>query len=272
LSTATRPVPDIVIDVLNRSTTVDNRLDLPEQLDRKEYDAIKKVINAVGGKWNRSAGTHLWPAGVDVATVIEPVLLTGKVTDERKLYDAFYTPADIAKQVIDAAEIWPGQLVLEPSAGMGALALPAAHAGAEVVAYELRPLTWVEHGLSPLKINDDVTAEAGHIGGGDGHITLHTGVDFLTVDRDPVYDRVVMNPPFSNQADMRHVRHAARFVTPGGRLVAIMSPSFMFRTTKVASDFRDWLDEHPHDITALPDGAFKPAGTGVRTDLLTVDL
>lgn len=268
MPTATRTVPDTIIDVLNRSTTDGNRLDLPGTLDRKEYDAIKKVINALGGKWNRSAGTHLWPEGTDVAAVIEPVLLTGKVTDERKQFDAFYTPAPIAEQVIDAAKIAAGHVALEPSAGDGALALPAARAGAEVVAYELRDLTWP--GLTPETIDDTLTFHEGDVG--DGHVVLRTGIDFLTVTGDRIYDRVIMNPPFSNQQDMAHVRHAARFVIPGGRLVAIMSPSFMFRTTRVADDFRTWLVEQPHTTEALPDGAFKVSGTGVHTILLTVDL
>lgn len=271
MTTATRAVPDLVLDVLARSRVEGNRLDLPGQLDPKEYQAIKGVINKIGGKWNRAAGTHLWPEGVDVAEVLDPVLLTGKVTDERKLFDAFYTPPDLAEKIVLAADIRPNHIVLEPSAGMGALTIPAARAGGEVVAYELRPLTWAEHGLSPLKINDALTVEAGHIG--DGHVTLHMGTDFLTVNRDPIYDRVVMNPPFSNQADMRHVLHAAKFVAAGGRLVAIMSPAFTFRESTRAVEFRAWLRRRREcAIVDLPEGSFKPAGTAIRTVLLVVDL
>ncbi len=34
-----------------------------------------------------------------------------------------------------------------------------------------------------------------------------------------------MNPPFSRQQDIRHVMHAAKFLKPGGRLVAVMGAS-----------------------------------------------
>jgi hypothetical protein len=285
MPSATRSVPDTILDVLARSTTVDNRLDLPGQLDPAEYRIIKKVINDLGGTWNRKAGTHLWPAGAETSDVIEPVLLTGLVTDERKQFDAFYTPPDIAGQVIAAADIGPGSLILEPSAGTGALALLAAEAlhaagpsgtppGA-VDAYELRDLTWpglTDFGTHPLI---GCPGEPRHWVNADDTLDLFTGIDFLAVDptvRTARYSRVVMNPPFSHQQDMRHVLHAARFVAPGGRLVAIMSPAFQFRTTPTAREFRAWLDEHPHTNEALPDGAFKTAGTGVRTNLLTVDL
>ena len=43
------------------------------------------------------------------------------------------------------------------------------------------------------------------------------------------FDRVVMNPPFCRGRDLDHVRHALRFVAPGGRLVAIMSAGVAFR-------------------------------------------
>lgn len=267
MSTAMKTVPDLVLDTLAGSDVDGNTLSIPAQLDPKAYAAVKKVINTLGGKWVRARNTHVWPDGVDVADLLDPVLLTGTVVDERKQFDAFYTPPDVAEQVIDVAKIEPGMSVLEPSAGNGALALPAARAGGDITAYELRDLSWVEHGLNR---DDEPRYDWGPYG--DTWIAFWPGVDFLTVTGDRIYDRVIMNPPFSNQQDMRHVRHAADFVAPGGRLVAIMSPSFMFRTTKVASEFRDWLDEHPHDITALPDGSFNVSGTGVRTDLLTVDL
>jgi hypothetical protein len=280
MPSATRSVPETTLDVLNRSTTVDNRLDLPEQLDSAEYRIIKKVIEDLGGTWNRKAGTHLWPAGTETSDVIEPVLLTGLVTDERRQFDAFYTPPGIAEQVVAAAKIDPGHVVLEPSAGHGSLAHPALAAGAHVVAFEMRDVAWSATTPGPFtKVPVTDIAATHHVA---DRLDLYAGVDFLTIPAPtrlvPVVvrvggvDRVVMNPPFSNQQDMRHVLHAARFVCPGGRLVAIMSPAFMFRTTPIAREFRAWLDEHPHTNEALPDGAFKTAGTGVRTNLLVVDL
>lgn len=272
MPTATKTVPDIVLDVLNRSTTDGNRLDLPEQLTPADYREIKKVIIALGGKWDRRLAVHLWPDGTDVAAVIEPVLLTGTVTDQRKLFDAFYTPPAVAEQVIDLAGIELGHAVLEPSAGDGALAIPAAQAGGVVDAYELRDVDWSTRGVTYLGHSHVLNCglHNGIICGSS--VTLHTVIDFLTVTPAPDYHRVIMNPPFSNQQDMRHVLHAARFVAPGGRLVAVMSPSFMFRTTKIAAEFRDWLWAHTHDVVELPDNSFKASGTGVRTVLVTVDL
>jgi predicted RNA methylase len=271
MPTATRTVNDLVLDVLSDAVITGTKLVItnadgtPRQLDRAEYVAVDKVLKALGGKWNRSAKGHLWPVGTDVAAVIEPVLLTGTVTDQRKQFDVFYTPPEIAAQVIDAAGIGPDMNVLEPSAGDGALALAARAAGAYVVAVELRDIPWP--GLT------HVGAHPHHKLYRDDRLQLWTGMDFLTwgTDGQGHYNRVVMNPPFSNQQDMAHVRHAAQFVRPGGRLVAIMSPAFTFRTGRTATDFRAWLDAHSHTIVDLPDGSFKAAGTAVRTVMVTID-
>lgn len=249
MPSATRTVTAPILDILNRSTITDNRLVLPADLPRPDYVAVNRVLEKIGGKWNRSARAHLFAGDADAA--LEPVLLTGKVTDERRLFDAFYTPPAVADRVIDLAKIGLGMRVLEPSCGMGALASRAAAAGAYVVASDVRDTGWSHP-----------------------DVVTYFGEDFLEGRPGPgdLFDRVVMNPPFSNQADMAHVRHAASFIKDGGRLVAVMSPSYMFRTTRVAAAFRDWLDEHPHDVEALPDNSFKVSGTGVRTVILAVDL
>lgn len=227
-----------VLTVLDRCEVRGQALTLPPvQLDRPTYTAVDKVLKAAGGKWNRSAKAHLFPA--DCAEIIETMILTGEVTDTKKEFDAFYTPPEIAAMVIERAGIEPRMTVLEPSAGSGALADPARAAGGIVTAYDVREL--------------------------DGSEVR----DFLTVIPTP-FDRVVMNPPFSRQQDMTHVTHGLRFVRPGGRLVAIMSPSFLFRESRAASEFRALLDTVKHEVEHLPDGSFRSSGTMVNTVILTV--
>ena len=62
--------------------------------------------------------------------------------------------------------------------------------------------------------------------------------DFLAVPPAPVYDRVIMNPPFTRGQDVTHVQHALRFVRPGRRLVAVMPASIKSRADKAARAFR----------------------------------
>lgn len=241
-------VPPDVLTVLGAADLDGHMLRLTGQLDRPLYIATNKVLEAAGGKWNRSAKAHVFDD--DPSDVLDMILLTGEYTDARREFDAFYTPMLVVEMLFERAAIQPGQLVLEPSAGDGALLTAAVAQGANVIAYELRTDTAI--GVVP------------------GLIEIHRGVDFLTVPARPDFDRVVMNPPFSRQQDMLHVSHAYQFLKPGGRLVAVMSPAFTFRSTALAVGFREMVDEYG-EVDPLPDGSFNAAGTGVRTVLVTLE-
>ena len=248
-----RVSPDILA-ILDRCTFDGNALSLAGvgQLDRTTYSAVNKVLVAAGGRWNRKAVAHLFDG--DAAKAIEPILLTGEVTNRKVEFQQFDTPPAIAARVIAAADIRPDMLVIEPSAGNGALAIPAAAAGGSILCFEIDQRR--AHGLS-------------EIGPGRFDVTCY---DFLAVPARPLNDRVVMNPPFTRDQDIAHVRHAAQFLKPGGRLVAIMSGGITFRTRGAAPAFREWVASLGGTIEKLPDNAFAESGTNVSTVLVVVDM
>lgn len=240
-----------VLAVLDRATCEGNALSLAAvgQLDRKLYEATNKALEAAGGKWNRKAKAHLFDG--DAATAIEPIILTGKIVSVRQELQQFYTPPDIAERVIALARLKPGIRVLEPSAGRGALAAPAFLARCRVDCIELD------------ERNADILASIAF-----EQVMLG---DFLEVSPAPVYDRVVMNPPFARNQDVTHVSHAIAFLKPGGRLVAIMSGGILFRSGKAAL-FRDALELMGGSIELLPEGAFKASGTNISACLVVIDV
>lgn len=71
-----------------------------------------------------------------------------------------------------------------------------------------------------------------------------------------LFDRVIMNPPFENGSDIKHIRHALSFLKPGGRLVAICAAGPRQREA-FQSEAEEWID--------LPAGSFKSQGTDVNT-------
>jgi protein-L-isoaspartate O-methyltransferase len=113
----------------------------------------------------------------------------------------FPTPPEIARQVVELADIQPGQRVLEPSAGTGSLleALP----DVPIVAVEI-------NGQLAEALQRRFTGAEIH------------RCDFLTMNCElGEFDRIVMNPPFDHGSDLEHIRHAYAKLKPGGRLVAI---------------------------------------------------
>lgn len=233
-----------VLTVLDRAETDGPALRLTGTLDRKLYVDTNKVLEAAGGKWNRSKKAHLFDG--DAADAIEQVILTGEITSAKQQFGYFPTPPAIVAQLIEHARIEPGMSVLEPSAGRGAIAGPVAALGAHVDCIEIQQDNALA--ISNANIGRDLAVG-----------------DFLTWDPHPVYDRVVMNPPFARQQDIAHVLHALRFIKPDGRLVAVMSNGVTFRENKVTVAFRELLHDNGGYHLDLPDDAFKESGTGVRT-------
>lgn len=241
-------ISEDVLTVLSKSTITGNALVLPgEQLERNLYMRTNKVIEAAGGKWDRKAKAHLF---IDDATeIIEQIILSGEITIPQD-FGYFPTPEPIVKQLITLANVKPGMLVLEPSAGQGAIAREVAKI-ARVDCVELLPQ------------NAEILEREGV------YRTVAIG-NFLETYLKPIYDRVIMNPPFEKQSDIKHVRHALNFLKPDGILVSVMASSVKFRENTLTKDFRNLVDMSNGEIIALPEKSFKSSGTGVNTVIVVI--
>lgn len=218
-------------------------------LDRKVYQEVTKVLDAVGGKWNKKAKALVFDGAAEDA--IEQLLLTGEVIRVKQELGQFDTPETLAHEIVDFAEVSPGMLVLEPSCGVGNLVLAVEQdSGAIVTAYEI-----------DAKRLDKAKQRCVIAGGWQQ-------VDFLTVPPEPKFHRVVMNSPFANRDDIRHITHAARFLRPDGYLVAVASATVSFRTDRRAVNFREFVDGRRGTINPLPEGSFKASGTAINTCLV----
>lgn len=237
-----------VMAVLSVSTTDGNKLTLNGELDRKLYTAVNKALEAAGGKWNRKLKAHVFDS--DAADRVDQMLTTGSIEIPKDDFDYFPTPECLALQMVDLGNIESGMSILEPSAGQGAIikALVSSADDLTIDAYELSP-------VNNKILNDE----------GISSLTVFEPKDFLTVDPIPKYDRVIMNPPFGKQNDVKHVNHALKFLKPGGLLVSIMSASVTFRNNKLTIDFRNTINERGGYIKSLPEGSFKSSGTMVNT-------
>lgn len=181
------------------------------------------------------------------------VALKRKLVGNRNAFiDFFPTPESHAADLVALAGIEPGMTVLEPSAGHGMLAEAARAAGAKVDAVELA-----------VDLREILQAKGFGLVGGD----------FMDTTPAQSYDAVVMNPPFSNDMDIDHVRHAYDHLKPGGRLVAIVSATAGDRQNNKNKAFREWFDGLGGSEQAMPDGAFKASlnPTDVRTKIFVID-
>ena len=232
-----------VLEVLAAAKADGNALRLTGELDRALYVKVGKAIETAGGKWNRKASAHLFSS--EAAPIIARLLDEGSVTSEQSAQQFFPTPGWVVDRLIHQAVLSPDVTVLEPSAGRGAIASRVAPLVAAVDCIEL-------HEQHAAFIRSAGYARSLMVG------------DFLAVEPDPVYDRVIMNPPFAKRADIAHVQHALRFLRPGGVLVSVMSAGVTYRTDRATADFRQFVTEEG-GFTPLPLQAFAESGTDAGT-------
>jgi len=157
----------------------------------------------------------------------------------------FPTPPAIAERMVELAEIEAGQRILEPSAGTGAILrqLPEL---ADVIAVE---------------INENIADSLAHNGRFQDYQIMRG--DFLNFNGDlGTFDRIIMNPPFENAVDIKHINHALTMLKPGGRLVALCANG-----PRQQAAFKETADHWE----ALEPGSFKEQGTNVNVALLVID-
>ncbi|MFD9249598.1 methyltransferase [Streptomyces bottropensis] len=243
---------DVITALTTRAHTDSHRLTLTgPRMDPKLYQRIDEVLQGAGGRWDRGAQAHVFP--IDAAAALAALLAAGEVVtprEKRQSAQYFPTPAAVVARLLELADVRPGMEALEPSAGSGAIAAALAARGLAVDCIERDP------GYAAA------LAEAGVAR------TLHIA-DFLTVPAEPRYDRVVMNPPFTQGADIRHVEHALRFLRPGGLLVSVMSWTVTEQNRRTAA-FRQLVEARGGTVEAVDTGAFRESGTDIPTVIVTI--
>lgn len=268
---AAKPIGPDVLDVLRLAKCEGNHLYLPPTLlPAPLYRRVNQVIEAIGGKWKRggrAAGSAV-PAGAHVfehaaAPLLDEVLQTGMMPPPNPLA-YFPTPPEVVGRMLELAEVDATiHNILEPSAGAAAIAraIPGEpvvtcvemHAGR---AGELRLGGFDVVEADFLECSPDAIGAPGKAGTALG-----------------VYDRILMNPPFTSESDscawIAHIEHALRFLASDGRLISVVPQisegTHGFSRIGRSLKDRDWR------VEPLPENAFKSAGTAVRAALLIVE-
>ncbi len=254
-----------VAAVLKNSVITSTSLTLPPgNLNRTLYVKVNSVIERAGGVWDKKSKTHTFTSDprerLGVATETGVIGLDVKVAApklvekiKKKELQAFFAPKELADRVVELAEV-SGMECLEPSAGTGSLVHAMKRAGASLIHCVEIDEAHVKELYKQFPSIDD------------HQIFIGQATDFLSLGASDLapYDRIVMNPPFSKNQDIKHVSHALSFLKDGGILVAIMSPN-----TERAG-FKKLVEGKTHEIYPVEQGAFKESGTNVSTIILKI--
>lgn len=160
--------------------------------------------------------------------------------------DINFTPSNVAKQLVELAQINKNSIVLEPSAGIGNIADKIKEVSQNIDVCE-QMYSFCE--LLELK----------------GYNVIKG--DFLGYATSKKYDAIIMNPPFSDEQS--HIKHAYDMLADGGTLVSITSPHWTFANDKNTVNFRSWLDNETYYTKDLQSGTFEM--TNVASKILVIE-
>jgi hypothetical protein len=253
-----RPLSFVVVSILSRLRVYRERVkdSFPERTTEipnsrcfevadRDYAACKEaasVLEAIGGTVNGFGKYNsYYQFDFDPQDVIEEIVTSGCIP-ETVSHQFYPTPKSIAEQCAELASIDATHTVLEPSAGQGDLA----------AVLPIEQTTCVEISALHCAV---LKARGFHV----------TQADFLQWAAEAKlagkrFDRIVMNPPFSEGRAAAHAEAAAELLAPRGRLVAVLPASLRDKS---------FLPDVTHDWGLPITGAF--AGTGVSVALLVAE-
>lgn len=167
--------------------------------DKTVRDEVERVIAYLGGvKVDNGRNGHWYEFEYAPGESIREVMASGCLPDQ-KAHQYYPTLEKLAELAIETAQIEPHHKNLEPSAGTGGIAdrMPKAMT------------TCVEISALHCKVLQS-----------KGHNVVQA--DFLKWENAYKFDRIVMNPPFSEGRWQAHLEHASTMLADDGRLVAIL--------------------------------------------------
>ena len=182
--------------------------------------AVVLFVQRYGRAMRREAGSPArMLAMLEAVAALEPSHT--RRSEEQVAMQQFSTPLPLAYAALQAAAVRPGDVVLEPSAGTGMLAVLAECALGSKAAGALH--------LNELGATRAGLLDALFPGASVTRCNAEAIADHLPLVRPTV---VLMNPPFSvspgvarrrHDADLNHLRSACAMLPPGGRLAAVTS-------------------------------------------------
>ena len=179
--------------------------------------------------------------------------------DQREGIDYFATPEPVGLKMVEFADIKPGEKVLEPSAGHGAIAR-----------------FFPESAQRTLIEPSSELASRAALASAGAKVLDHRFEDLHINNK---YDAIVMNPPYGQggKTAMDHLVQAMRHLRNGGRIVALLP-----RGPAADKRFDAWLNNEGQYENApkgvylvrnidMPTVTFERAGTSVATRIVVLE-
>ena len=242
-----KPLPFAVLNMLGDMSAVSTRkvrhgfeplTDNPHSLqfhygetDKHVEAGASEVLALLGGVKRYDRGQSWFEFSYDVEPVINDIICSGCIPDQ-KSHQFYPTPENVAIAAVELADINGQHDCLEPSAGIGGLADHMVVCGS---------ITCVEVSELHCKALEQ-----------KGYYVEQA--DFLMWQAGKSFDRIVMNPPYSQGRWQAHVQRAAEMLKTDGVLVAILPAS---------AKGKELIAGFTHEYSSAYENQFKGASVDV---------
>lgn len=239
-------------EILTNSTVINNSIKLPAlQLDRKEYEDVKKTIEKMGGKW-KGGSVCAFVFTINPSELLQEVL-GGEKVNRKKEFQFFATPKKLVEKMVYLADINKKDILLEPSGGQGAII--------EVINEKFPEIKVNYFELMP---ENRIILESKNLN------CKFLGEDFLSIDTTMKFDKIIANPPFTKNQDIEHLMKMYECLNENGVIVCITSCSWYIGNTKKQNEFKQWLKNVNAETEEIEEGTFKESKTNVKTILIKI--
>lgn len=257
----------LVIKVTDRDRSIlsqarfDSLLRLPQLTDDEYYNNIKFLVEYVGGHWReRYRGYNFDEPGDIVLAKLKQVMDKGyiEITTNKafQIKNNFYpTPDWLACKMVDLADIKRGERVLEPSAGRGALLKYISSKTASYFA--------VEYNRENVKCLRDMGYR---VNAGSFENYYKNRIN----SHGEKFNKIIMNPPFFNEMDLRHTVLAYNLLKPGGKLIGLVAENSLYYDRPVTRNFNTIMNMTDSKRVDIPHGSFKQSGTNVDVSMIII--
>lgn len=237
-----------------------------KDLTDEEYESIRWVMESFGGRWNEKCkGFKFDSLNDELMEKIKESIRNGGVTlDKEKAereHDAFFpTPIPIVDKMIDLADVHDGDRVLDSSAGTGRIIHRVLERN-KVYSVALEPNS---KRFGELRSDIDVKQMTTF----EGALSFER---FKRISRN--CNKVIINPPFKNDMDIKHLLLSYLFCADNADVVCIIQENSLYYNRKVHRLFNMFLSFMPEDsieFSKLPSGSFKSELTTVDTVMVHI--
>lgn len=234
-----------------------------------EYDRLRWVMESYGGRWNeRCKGFKFNEFDDEKLKSIKADLSVGFVnlSEEKRARekDAFFpTPVKVVDKMIETANLKPDSIMLESSAGTGR------------ILDEARKIINSLDNFVVIELNENrqqVLRSKGY------HVDF--GGTFEDSLKDPEIlkklkrcNKVVINPPFKNDMDVKHLLISYMVCADKADIVSIMQENSLYYNRSIHRVFKEFLNligKDAYEVKSLPAGSFKDELTTVDTVIIHI--